>query len=395
MYSYEEIQDALVNVPKPCAYLHVESLENNIKSILQMSGDKKIRIASKSIRSVAVLKMIMEYSERFQGVMCFTADEALYLHEQDFDDLFIAYPIWDETQLRKICQLVKNGAIITVTIDSTEHLQHLERIAKDENGSFLVAIDIDLSTQFPGLHFGVYRSPLRTVTDVMALIKQINQSSYVKLDGLIGYEAQIAGVVDKAPKQQMKNNLVHLLKRRSIKEIKQKRSAIMKALQNEGVFVRFFNGGGTGSMLTTQEEEAVTELTVGSGFYNSHLFDKYTSFQLAPAVGFAIEITRKPKENIYTCLGGGYVASGAAGKDKLPEIYLPKGAKLTVNEGAGEVQTPVIYKGPIPLQLGDPIILRHSKAGELCERFHYLHIIKGNRVIDQYTTYRGDGKCFL
>lgn len=395
MYTYEEIREALAHIPKPCAYLHVESLERNIESILQMSGDKHIRIASKSIRSVKVLRMIMRYSDRFQGIMCFTADEAIYLYENGFDDLLIAYPTWNETQLRKISQYVKNGATITVTIDCSEHLQRLEQIAKLENGTFLVAIDIDLSSKFPGLHFGVHRSPIQTVSDVIELIGQINHSSYVKLDGLIGYEAQIAGVTDNDPQNRLRNYIVRILKKRSLKEIREKRTTIMKALQNPGISIRFFNGGGTGSVQTTKEEDVITEITVGSGFYNSHLFDKYSSFRLAPAVGFAIEITRIPKEHIYTCLGGGYVASGVAGKDKLPEIHLPVGAKLTKNEGAGEVQTPVIYHGRIPLKIGDPIILRHSKAGELCERFHFIHLIKDGKIIDKVTTYRGDGKCFL
>lgn len=395
MFSYDDIRQALSTVPKPCAFLHEPSLEKNIESILQMAGDKTIRIASKSIRSVTVLKKIIEYSERFQGIMCFTADEAAYLHENGFDDLLVAYPVWDEGQLRKVCRLVKDGAIITLMIDSVEHISRLETIAKEENGTFLVAVDIDLSSSFPGLHFGVYRSPIRTVDNVMDLIRKINHSKYIKLDGLMGYEAQIAGVVDNAPGQLLKNKLIRLLKRRSRKEIAVKRSEIMKALKQEGIDIRFINGGGTGSLQSTQKDPNVTEVTAGSGFYNSHLFDKYEDFTLTPAVGFAVEITRKPEENIFTCAGGGYVASGAAGKDKLPEIFLPKGAKLITNEGVGEVQTPIMYDGPIKLAHGYPIIFRHSKAGELCERFHYLYIINDNKIIDKITTYRGDGKCFL
>ena len=50
----------------------------------------------------------------------------------------------------------------------------------------------------------------------------------------------------------------------------------------------FVNGGGTGSMESTCREDAVTEITVGSGFYNSHLFDYYTNFRMKPAAAFAI-----------------------------------------------------------------------------------------------------------
>ena len=65
----------------------------------------------------------------------------------------------------------------------------------------------------------------------------------------------------------------------------------------------------------------MTEVTVGSGFFASKLFDYYRHFRHLPAAGFAIEIIRLPETNIYTCHGGGYIASGAIGKDKQPYPY--------------------------------------------------------------------------
>ena len=87
------------------------------------------------------------------------------------------------------------------------------------------------------------------------------------------------------------------------------------------------------------------------------------------------------------------MASGASGKDKMPQVYLPK-AKLTAMEGAGEVQTPIMEDGQEKLALGSPIFMRHAKAGELCERFNRLHLLSGGKVVEEVTTYRGDGQCF-
>jgi D-serine deaminase-like pyridoxal phosphate-dependent protein len=39
--------------------------------------------------------------------------------------------------------------------------------------------------------------------------------------------------------------------------------------------------------------------------------------------------------------------------------------------------------------------MRHAKAGELCERFDRLHLIRGGEVVDSVPTYRGEGECFL
>ncbi len=104
---------------------------------------------------------------------------------------------------------------------------------------------------------------------------------------------------------------------------------------------------------------------------------------------------RCPRPHIFTCLGGGYIASGATGTEKQPLPYLPHGAKLEALEGAGEVQTPIRYEGTVPLQIGDPIFMRHSKAGELCERFTHLLLVQNGAVVDDVTTYRGDGQCFI
>ena len=172
-------------------------------------------------------------------------------------------------------------------------------------------------------------------------------------------------------------------------------SQFVDFIKQQGITMRFVNGGGTGSLATTRTEEHVTEITVGSGFYAPGLFDYYRSFRYQPAAGYAIEIVRRPQPFIYTCLGGGYIASGGIGPEKQPQPYLPAGARLDSLEGAGEVQTPIHYKGTIPLSPGDPIFMRHSKAGELCERFTHLLLVSHGAVVDEVTTYRGDGKCFI
>src|SRR5690625_7265573 len=100
-------------------------------------------------------------------------------------------------------------------------------------------------------------------------MKTVKHSKRLVLDGLMGYEAQIAGVVDAAPKQFFKNLIVRLLKNISLKQIKEKRIQIFAKMKEENIDVRFINGGGTGSLHHTSKEASVTEVTVGSGFFRS------------------------------------------------------------------------------------------------------------------------------
>ena len=110
---------------------------------------------------------------------------------------------------------------------------------------------------------------------------------------------------------------------------------------------------------------------------------------------FCLAVTRRPQPGIATALGGGYVASGAVGSDRLPVPYLPAGLELDPDEGAGEVQTPLRGPGAERLRLGDRVYLRHAKAGELCERFNSLYLLEGDAIADHVPTYRGAGHAFL
>lgn len=379
----------------PFAYLDLDLLEQNIAQIVAGACGKYIRLASKSLRSVAVIKRILAADACFLGVMCYTAREAVYLAEQGINDLLIGYPTWHEQDVSAVVQAIATGSQITFMLDSIEHVVQIEAAASRQGVVVPVCIDVDMSLDVPGLHFGVWRSPIRSVEQARPVIEQIISSPHIQLDGIMGYEAQIAGVGDHYAGQLIKNALVYRLKQRSIREIAKRRAGIVDLVKEYGLALRFVNGGGTGSENSTAKEAAVTEITIGSGFYSPTLFDNYREFHYRPAAGYAIEIVRRPEPTLYTCLGGGYNASGAIGADKQPQPYLPLGARLTPLEGAGEVQTPIKYVGTEPLHLGDPIFMRHAKAGELCERFTHLLLVSNGAIVDEVPTYRGDSQNFL
>jgi D-serine deaminase-like pyridoxal phosphate-dependent protein len=380
--------------PMPYAFLDLDLLEQNIRLVVALAEGKRVRLASKSLRSVAVIRRIFEADPCFQGIMCYTAQEAAYLASKGFNDLLIGYPTWNEQDIVAIARAAA-GTRITLMVDSTEHIKRIETVAARFGISLPICLEVDLSMDLPGLHFGVWRSPVRTPEQARLVIERILASSHVWLDGLMGYEAQIAGVGDNFPGHKIKNAIVQMLKRRSIHAVAEKRAALVELVKSYGISMRFVNGGGTGSIATTRTEPMVTEITVGSGFYAPALFDNYRDFHYQPAAGFAIEIVRSPHPHIYTCLGGGYIASGSVGPEKQPQPYLPRGAKLVPLEGAGEVQTPIQYKGNVPLNIGDPVFMRHSKAGELCERFTHLLLVSDGAIVDEIMTYRGDGQCFI
>ena len=168
-----------------------------------------------------------------------------------------------------------------------------------------------------------------------------------------------------------------------------------QALQTRGFQVELFNGGGTGSLASSLADSSLTEVTAGSGFLGSLLFDAYAGQAWEPALCFALQVVRRPAPGIVTCHGGGFVASGEAGPDKLPRPWLPEKLELLDMEGAGEVQTPLRHPADVQLELGDPVFFRHAKAGELAEHFGEYLLVRGEAIEARAKTYRGLGQCFL
>lgn len=392
--NYLYYKQALQGLTMPFAVVDTDIFDENIRQISLRSAGKHIRIATKSIRCTHFIQRVLSFGSPFKGIMTYSARETAWLSSLGFDDILIGYPAWHEADISIIAAEVKKGKIIYLMADLHEHLIQINNVGKRMGVVLPVCLDIDMSVTYPGLRFGVWRSSVNNASSAATFAKKAKELPYVRLAGVMGYEAAIAGMGDNFPGKALQNLVVKNLKADSVKIVAKRRAEAIAAVKSEGIELDFVNGGGTGSMEWTTAEEGVTEVTAGSGFYSPGLFDNYSNFRHGEAAFYAIEIVRKPTNNIFTCFSGGYIASGGVGWDKWPKPFLPKGAVLLQQEGAGEVQTPVIYKGQEQLQLGDPIFMRHAKAGEICERFNHLNILQGGKLINSVPTYRGDGQSF-
>jgi D-serine deaminase-like pyridoxal phosphate-dependent protein len=374
----------------PFAVVELDAFDANAADLLRRAGSTALRLASKSVRCRALQRRALEAG--FRGQLCFTLPEALWLADQGFDDLVVAYPTADRAALAALAHGPHRGAI-AMMVDSRAHLDLIEAAG---GGPVRVCLDIDAGWWLLGgrIKVGVKRSPVRTPEQAAALATAAAARSGIELVGLMAYEAHIAGVGDAPPGRRAYGAAIRAMQRASARELASRRAAVVAAVRAVQP-IELVNGGGTGSVERTAAEAAVTEVTAGSGLYGPTLFDAYRAFAVRPAALFALPVVRKPSPASATVLGGGYPASGAAGADRLPRPVLPAGLRLDRAEGAGEVQTPVLGPGARDLALGDRVWFRHAKAGELCERFASLHLVRGEEIVDEVATYRGEGQTFL
>ena len=400
-WDYKKLRELLAKESLPAMVVNLDYLDKNILSVSENIDkyDKNIRIATKSIRVPDIIRYIQKKGgNKFNSLMCFSMEEAQFLSSLGFDDLLIAYPTFSFNDIEIFFSLTQDGKNVILMVDCLEHIKSIEkfwaRFSTENTFKAKICIDIDMSWRPARLHLGVYRSPIRSLDDFKSLLESIRKIEYLELAGVMGYEAQVAGMGECNPFSKMLNPIKKYIKYRSVKDVKNKRQQIDEHLKSNECTVDFYNGGGTGSLLSTAKEPWISEVTVGSGFLQSHLFDYYKNNISEPAFCFALQVTRKPEEGFMTCKSGGFIASGETSLDKSPIPFLPRGMKMVGNEGFGEVQTPVKYTGKEKIQLGDPLFFRPAKAGEIAEHFKEYILVRNNQIVDRIPTYRGLGLCF-
>ncbi len=418
-------------LPGPLAVVDLDRFDANVADVLRRAGGRPVRLASKSVRVRALVHRALDRG--FTGVMAYSLAEAIWLARDGVEDILVGYPSVDARALAALAADRDLRRGITLMVDDVAQLRLIVAALRaagalrddagwpgvpgvvdggppaggvvdgrpqgqpdehlDGEPPVLICLDVDASLRAGpaavGIHLGVRRSPLHTPAEVARVAAVVAATPGLRLRGLMFYEAQVAGLPDTRP-------AVRLVKRLSVADLGRRRRAVLAAVAAvAGPGIELVNSGGTGSLETSSSDPVVTEVTAGSGLYAPGLFDGYRLFAARPAAFFGLDVARVPARGWATAFGGGYIASGPAATSRLPRVATP-GWRLTSREGAGEVQTPLRRRdrSAAGLAVGDRVWFRHAKAGELMERFDQVYLIRGDRIVADVPTYRGEGHAF-
>ena len=331
--------------------------------------------------------------------MTFTLPETLWLAEQGFENLLLAYPTADGGALGELAlrSVANPGGAPIVMVDCAEHLDAIEAVLGAGAAPVRVCIDLDAGWWALGgrIKVGPKRSPVHTVEQAVALAREIERRPQVELAALMSYEGQIAGVGDEppgpAPARRRDPRHAAPLRRRAGRAPGRGRR-------------RDPRGRRAADRQRRRHRQPRADRRRGRGHRDHRRLGLLRPHPLRPLQPLQPHPRRRlrPADRAQARRRAWRRRSAAATSPRaaatparLPVPWLPPGLELDAEEGAGEVQTPLSGAAAGELRVGDRVYMRHAKAGELCERFDTLHLVEGGEIVDAVPTYRGEGKTFL
>src|SRR3954465_6411286 len=118
---------ATADLDPPFAVVDLDALDANASDLLRRAAGKPIRVASKSVRSRAVLRRVLA-RPGFAGILGYTLREALWLaggEDPVSTDVVVGYPTADRTALRRLAADGDEAPRGTLMVDSVDHAHPL------------------------------------------------------------------------------------------------------------------------------------------------------------------------------------------------------------------------------------------------------------------------------
>ena len=120
-WDYERAKRLVAGEALPCMLVDLDAFDANVRRIVEVcaSHGKTLRPASKSVRVPALLRRIFDVGgPTVRGLLCYAVAEAKLLAGEGFDDLLVAYPTVQSSDVALAWELTQAGTTIALMLDA-------------------------------------------------------------------------------------------------------------------------------------------------------------------------------------------------------------------------------------------------------------------------------------
>ena len=373
----------------------------NAEAMLARAGGKPIRVASKSVRCRALLEAILRRDERFAGLMTYTLPETLWLAEQGFEDLLLAYPTADAGALGELAlrSAANPGGAPIVMVDCVEHLDAIESVLGAGAAPVRVCIDVDASWWALGGRIKVGAEALagphrRAGGRAGAGDRAAAADRARRADGLRGPDRRASATGRPGGACAAPRSASCSAARPPSWPSGGRRSSPRSASSPSCEIV---NGGGTGSLELTGAEDAVTEVDRRLRLLRPRPLRPLQPLHASPPrPASRCRSSASPRREVATALGGGYLASGSGDAARLPVPVAaagprarPRGGRRRGADAAARRRRRRASRSATASTCATP---RRASSASASTPSTWS---KASEIVDVVPTYRGEGQAFL
>ncbi len=186
--TYAYYRDLFRGQRLPLAFVDLDKFDANVAYVAELAraAGKTIRLGSKSIRCAALMQRILDFDPQvYRGLLTFTVEETTWLAAQGFDDMIVAYPSVQPSDIALLVEMTRAGKQVWLMVDCLEHLRILSAAGRDAGLTLHACLEVDMAYRplnLASVHLGLRRSPVRTPEQARALVRAARALPSVKID---------------------------------------------------------------------------------------------------------------------------------------------------------------------------------------------------------------------
>lgn len=231
-----------LEIDTPALFVDLDVLESNIARMQSFFDGRKARLRPhfKTHKCPPIARR--QIAAGAKGITCAKVGEAEVLAAAGICDILVANQIVGEEKIRRLVSLIRQ-ADITVAVDDAGNVEELSAAALAVGAVLGVYVELDI---------GMGRCGVRTVDEVVRLVRRVSESEGLELRGLQGYEGHLVFAEGGD------------LKARRVDEALGRLAEAKSALEEAGLSCREVSGGGTGTYRLSGAHPVMTEIQAGS-----------------------------------------------------------------------------------------------------------------------------------
>ena len=379
--------------------IDLDALDYNLDFVTKQLGNNfKLRLTTKSLPSIELLKYLMERAHT-NRLMVFSEPfiaELLSRFNGDSLDMLLGKPLPVEALGR--LKAYKGWSNISWLVDTKERLNDYMLFAKREDVKLKLAVEIDV---------GLHRGGFQTINEFTEAIKTIQQDTqHIQLTGLMGYDGHVPYVPFYINKEKaIEHAFVNVQNNYSgfVAELK-------KHYDAKFISSLTFDGGGSKTYFYYPRFKDITpvnDIAMGSGFLAPEEFPELLELGHKPALYLAgpvlkkIETAKLPHAEMltglvdlwnpnlkvsYYMLGGGWAGEPVAPTGLRKNPFWDSDDKNFMNQLPN--QALLCSSDQNNLQVDDFVFYQPWEGDGMLE-FKKLVLIRQSKIVGEWETYRG------